>query len=106
MRGACGSGGGALKGSSVALSRLEVTGAARGLACAHPGDRVERAPVGGARRFNQRWALVMQSDRKSRLIAICMLAGAVVMIGLALTGTLQMRVSRSSVTQVVTIVTK
>jgi hypothetical protein len=48
----------------------------------------------------------MQSDRKSRLIAICMLAGAVVMIGLALTGTLQMRVSRSPATQVVTIVTK
>jgi hypothetical protein len=49
---------------------------------------------------------VMQSDRKSRLIAICMLAGAVVMIGLALTGTLQMSVSRSPATQVVTIVTK
>jgi hypothetical protein len=48
----------------------------------------------------------MQSDRKSRSITICMLAGAVVMIGLALTGTLQMRVSRSPATQVVTIVTK
>jgi len=35
-----------------------------------------------------------------------MLAGAVVMIGLALTGTLRMRVSRSPITQVVTIVTK
>jgi len=44
----------------------------------------------------------MQSDRKSRLIAICMLAGAVVMIGLALTGTLQMRVSRSPIVYVVT----
>jgi hypothetical protein len=41
-------------------------------------------------------------DRKSRLITICMLVGAVVMIGLALTGTLQMRVPRSPVAQVVT----
>jgi hypothetical protein len=39
----------------------------------------------------------MQSDRKSRLITICMLVGAVVMIGLVLTGTLQMRVSHSPV---------
>jgi hypothetical protein len=39
----------------------------------------------------------MQSDRKSRLITICMLAGAVVMIGLVLTGALQIRVSRSPV---------
>jgi hypothetical protein len=39
----------------------------------------------------------MRSDRKGRLITICVLAGAVVMIGLALTGTLQMRVSRSPV---------
>jgi hypothetical protein len=37
----------------------------------------------------------MQSDRKSRLITICMLASALVMIGLALTGNLQMRVSHS-----------
>jgi hypothetical protein len=29
----------------------------------------------------------MRSDRKGRLITICVLAGAVVMIGLALTGT-------------------
>ena len=28
-----------------------------GLACAHPGDRVDSPSVGGARRFNQRWAL-------------------------------------------------
>jgi hypothetical protein len=39
----------------------------------------------------------MQSDRKSRLITICTLAGAIVMIGLVLTGTLQMRVSHSPV---------
>jgi hypothetical protein len=39
----------------------------------------------------------MQSDRKSRLITICMLAGAIVMIGLVLTGTLQMRMSHSPV---------
>ena len=37
----------------------------------------------------------MQSDRKSRLITNCMLASALVMIGLALTGNLQMRVSHS-----------
>jgi hypothetical protein len=35
------------------------------------------------------------SDRKSRLIAICMLAGAVTMIGLALTGTLHSRSDRA-----------
>jgi len=40
------------------------------------------------------------SDRKSRLITICMLAGAVAMIGLALTGTLQMRVSHPPVAQI------
>jgi hypothetical protein len=39
----------------------------------------------------------MQNDRKSRLITICMLAGAIVMIGLVLAGTLQMRVSHSPV---------
>jgi hypothetical protein len=44
----------------------------------------------------------MQSDRKSQFIAICMLVSAVVMIGLALTGTLQMRVSHSTITLVVT----
>jgi hypothetical protein len=42
------------------------------------------------------------SDRKSRLISICMLVGAVVMIGLALTGTLQMRVPHPPLAQVVT----
>jgi len=40
------------------------------------------------------------SDLKSRVITICMLVGALTMIGLALSGTLQM--SRLSVTQVVT----
>ena len=40
----------------------------------------------------------LQSDRKSRLITICMLVSAIVMIGLALTGTLQMRVSHSPIT--------
>ena len=39
----------------------------------------------------------MQSDRKGRLITICMLAGAIVMIGLVLAGTLQMRVSHAQV---------
>jgi hypothetical protein len=36
-------------------------------------------------------------DRKNQLITICMLIGALAMIGLALTGTLQMRVSRAPV---------
>jgi hypothetical protein len=40
-------------------------------------------------------------DSKSQLITICMLIGALAIIGLALTGTLQMRVSRSPVAQVV-----
>ena len=53
--------------------------------------------------FDQRRALrYAMSDRKSRLISICMLVGAVVMIGLALTGTLQMRVPHPPVAQVVT----
>ena len=39
----------------------------------------------------------MQSDHKSQLITICMLIGALATIGLALTGTLQMRVSRSPI---------
>ena len=37
------------------------------------------------------------SERKDRLITICMLVAAFAMIGLALTGTLQMRVSHSPV---------
>jgi hypothetical protein len=44
----------------------------------------------------------MRSDRKGRLITICMLIGALAMIGLALTGTLQMRASRSPISYVVT----
>ena len=43
----------------------------------------------------------MQSDRKSQFIAICMLIGAVAMIGLALAGTLQMKVSHLPVVAVV-----
>jgi hypothetical protein len=38
------------------------------------------------------------SDRKSQLITICMLIGALAMIGLALTGTFQMRASHTPVT--------
>ena len=71
------------------------------LACAHPGDRIERPPVGGLAVQTSGGPFVMQSDRKSRLIAICMLAGAVAMIGLALTGTLQMKVYHSPVVAVV-----
>jgi len=41
------------------------------------------------------------SDLKSRVITICMLVGALAMIGLVLTGTLQMRVSHSPVVAVV-----
>ena len=37
------------------------------------------------------------SNRNSQLITICMLIGALAIIGLALTGTLQMRVSQSPV---------
>jgi hypothetical protein len=37
------------------------------------------------------------SERKNQLITICMLIGALAMIGLALTGTLQMRVSHTPV---------
>src|SRR6516225_3915208 len=75
--------------------------ASDGLACAHPGDRVDSPFVGGARRSTNSGPFVMQSERKSRLITICMLASALIMIGLVLTGTLQMRV-RSPVTQLVT----
>ena len=67
-------------------------------ACAHPGDRVDFSFVGGARRSTNGGSFVMQSYRKNRLITICMLASALVMIGLALTGTLQMRVSQSPIT--------
>jgi hypothetical protein len=72
-----------------------------GLACAYPGDGVDFPFVGGARRSTNGGPFVMQSDRKSRLITICMLASALVMIGLALTGTLQLRVSHAPITGVV-----
>jgi hypothetical protein len=63
-------------------------------ACAHLGDRVERdlsfcrwgSPFDRSAGLLR--ALPRMSDRKSRLITICMLAGAIVMIGLVLTGTL------------------
>jgi hypothetical protein len=57
----------------------------------------------GARRFDWRapcYALPSMSDLKSRVIMICMLVGALTMIGLALSGTLQM--SRLPVAQVAT----
>jgi hypothetical protein len=41
------------------------------------------------------------SDRKSEFIAICMFIGAVTMIGLALTGALQMRAAHSPLVAVV-----
>jgi hypothetical protein len=40
-------------------------------------------------------------DRKSQFIAICMFIGAVTMIGLALTGALQMRAAHSPVVAIV-----
>ena len=72
-----------------------------GFACAHPGGRVD-FPLSVGSPFNNGGPFLMQSDRKSRLITICMLAGAVVMIGLVLTGTLQIRVSHSPIAYVVT----
>jgi len=53
--------------------------------------------VGGARRSTSGGPLFVMSDRNSQLITICMLIGALAIIGLALTGTLQMRVSQSPV---------
>ena len=41
------------------------------------------------------------SDRKSQFIATCMFIGAVTMIGLALSGALQMRVAHSPVVAIV-----
>jgi hypothetical protein len=41
------------------------------------------------------------SDRKSQFIAICMFIGAVIMISLALTGALEMRVAHSPVVAIV-----
>jgi hypothetical protein len=41
------------------------------------------------------------SEPKSRLITICMLVGAVAMIGLALTGILQVKAPRTPVAHVV-----
>jgi hypothetical protein len=74
-----------------------------GLACADLADRVKKhlsfcrwgSPFPAA---GLRYAM---SDRKSQFIAICMFIGAVAMIGLALTGTLQMRVAHSPVVAVV-----
>ena len=43
----------------------------------------------------------LMSEPKSRLITICMLVGAVAMIGLVLTGILQIKVARAPVAQVV-----
>jgi hypothetical protein len=69
--------------------------------CADLADRVEkylsfrsaRRPAAGLR--------YAMSDRKGRFIATCMFIGAVTMIGLALTGALQMRVVHSPVVAVV-----
>jgi hypothetical protein len=74
----------------------------RGETCAEPGDRVKNTsplsvelavrPAAGVR--------YAMSERTSQLITICMLVGALSMIGLALSGTLQM--SRLPVAQVAT----
>ena len=47
--------------------------------------------------FDQRRAFVCDERGNSQLITICMLIGALAIIGLVLTGTLQMRVSQSPV---------
>jgi hypothetical protein len=85
--------------SSPRLHRLLARG---GETCAEPGDRVKNTsplsvelavrPAAGVR--------YAMSERTSQLITICMLVGAFTMIGLALSGTLQM--SRLPVAQVAT----
>jgi hypothetical protein len=71
---------------------------ADGLACSQPIDyKALLLVLVGARRELFVGAM---SDLKGRLITICMLVGALAMIGLVLTGTLQMRVSRSPVAQI------
>jgi hypothetical protein len=71
---------------------------ADGLACSQPIDYKALLLVFvGARRELFVGAM---SDLKGRLITICMLVGALAMIGLVLTGTLQMRVFRSPVAQI------
>jgi hypothetical protein len=55
------------------------------------------------RKFPTGTALIMaMSDRKSQLITMLALISALAVIGLALTGTLQMRASRSPIAYVVT----
>ena len=68
------------------------------LACADLSDLVKKylSSVGLAVRVAASLHYAM-SDRKSQLTTICMLIGALAMIGLALTGALQMRVSHSPV---------
>jgi hypothetical protein len=74
-----------------------------GLACANPTDRVKQylSPCRWGSPFPAAGLRYAMSDRKSQFIAICMFIGAVTMIGLALTGTLQMRVVHSPVVAVV-----
>jgi hypothetical protein len=71
-----------------------------GLACADLSDLVKKYLLLWSVELAVRLAASLRhamSDRKSQLITICMLIGALAMIGLALTGTLQMRVSHSPV---------
>jgi len=67
-----------------------------GFACAS-GRSDRKSTCRWARRSTSGGPFMMQSDRKSQLITMCMLIGALAMIGLALTGTLEMRVSRSPI---------
>jgi hypothetical protein len=75
---------------------------ADGLACSQPiGYKALLLVFVGARPFRAgEFVVGAMSDLKDRLITICMLVGALAMIGLVLTGTLQMRVSRSPVAQI------
>src|SRR5262249_61600120 len=70
-----------------------------GLASPTPADRVTLCRWGSP--FPAAGLRYAMSDRKSQFIAICMFVGAVAMIGLALTGTPQMRGGHSPVVAVV-----
>jgi len=72
------------------------------IACGRSGDRLKRSTfsfVAGGSPFDQAAGplFAKMSEPKGRLIAICMLIGAVAMIGLALSGTLQITAFRPPV---------
>jgi hypothetical protein len=84
----------------VAVAQLHVLAEKKhkcvdGLACSQPIDYKVGSPFRAGEFF-----VAAMSDLTGRLITICMLVGALAMIGLVLTGTLQMRVSHSPVAQI------